>query len=211
MTKILVKTKYGTHLILPYNLLKDTKPCILTATNKTQYFINILKEYYADTIDYTKLKYIENRQKIKLICPLHGEYSKHASCKIQEFSCPKCFELNGFRLSYWKNIKPLQSGVLYILQCRNDAEQFIKIGITTCNTIQERYPTTTSLPYNYKLIKILKSIDKDFIWNLEKRLLKITKPFAYKPLIKFSGATECRDIKSKADILKLLENEKLIS
>lgn len=39
-----------------------------------QQFIDSCKEIHADFYDYSETKYIKARDKIKIICPVHGEF-----------------------------------------------------------------------------------------------------------------------------------------
>lgn len=45
----------------------------------------------------------------------------------------------------------------------------------------------------------------DFIWNLEKRLLKISEKYKYRPKLSFAGETECFS-KIPKEVYKLLDS-----
>ena len=54
-------------------------------------FINQAKNIHGDKYDYSKVEYINNKTKVCIICPEHGEFwqrpDKHLFCKR---GCPKC-------------------------------------------------------------------------------------------------------------------------
>lgn len=64
---------------------------------KEQFIINS-KLKHGDKYDYSKVEYIDNRTKVIIICPVHGEFyqapSSHAS---QGHGCPRCRESTGER------------------------------------------------------------------------------------------------------------------
>ena len=70
----------------------------MNQTSKTLEFIEKAKAVHGDKYDYSKVEYINNKTKICIICPEHGEfwqipkdhYGKHAGC-------PKCGILNAKR------------------------------------------------------------------------------------------------------------------
>ena len=48
------------------------------------------------------------------------------------------------------------------------------------------------MPYNYEIVKLIKSKNLEYIWDLEKRFGRSKKNNIYKPKIKFCGSkTEC--------------------
>lgn len=115
-------------------------------------------------------------------------------CKL----CSKC----GFNKSNWikycneKNKKP----IIYIIKCFNEKEIFIKIGRTTKSI---KYRFSGNIPYNYKIIKTIEG-DSKFIYEEEIRLHRLFKKYSYKPILNFSGETECFNIK----ILNKIQNDK---
>lgn len=63
------------------------------STNKDKNFINFLKrarEIHGDKYDYSKVEYINNRTKICIICPEHGEFWQTPHDHLDKCKCPKC-------------------------------------------------------------------------------------------------------------------------
>lgn len=82
------------------------------------------------------------------------------------------------------------TGTLYIIECSNDKELFLKVGITS-RTVEARFAYPGSMPYNYKIIKELQG-DAMYIYELEQFIHKNNKYTAYQPRIDFSGSkNEC--------------------
>ena len=56
----------------------------------TDVFINELKTIFGDEYDYSKVNYINNRVKVCIICPEHGEFEMKPLHLIHKHGCPKC-------------------------------------------------------------------------------------------------------------------------
>lgn len=95
-----------------------------------------------------------------------------------------CGKKRGWSKSQWQKLS--KTAILYKVRLYNNKESFIKIGITT-NYIEKRFK---SIPYNYEVIKIIEG-DSGYIFDLENRCKKLFKKYAYQPLIKFKGESEC--------------------
>lgn len=50
------------------------------------------KKVHGDKYDYSKVDYINNVSKIKIICPIHGEFMQLASNHLYRLGCPYCKE-----------------------------------------------------------------------------------------------------------------------
>lgn len=68
------------------------KKRIIKKTNTVEYFITKAKEKYGDTYDYSLVDYINNKVKVKVICPKHGvfEISPGSHIGANGRGCPKC-------------------------------------------------------------------------------------------------------------------------
>jgi len=64
--------------------------------NKLYDFIEKARKVHGDKYDYSKVKYINNKTKVCIICPIHGEFWQTPSVHINNKSnCPKCSYKNG--------------------------------------------------------------------------------------------------------------------
>jgi hypothetical protein len=56
----------------------------------TEQFIEKAKKIHGDKYDYSKVEYINNRTKICIICPIHGEFWQIANSHLQGEGCKEC-------------------------------------------------------------------------------------------------------------------------
>lgn len=94
---------------------------------------------------------------------------------------------------------------LYVIECYDKMEKFIKIGVTS-NSIKKRFSGNKSMPYSYKVIKEVKSYDNETLLYLESMCLDITDSCFYIPMKPFNGSTECRSVSSKKPLLSYLDS-----
>lgn len=202
-SKVLTKTKYGECSFYKKLLLRGVNASVVSAINKTEYFINELKEVYKDRFDYSNTEYISYNKKIKLICKIHGEFEQRSDHLLKGISCPKCgryirkLQLRenpcGWPYSNWENhgnkSKNFDSFKVYIIKCWNDSEEFYKIG-KTFTTIKRRYQSKNEIPYNWTPYKIFIGESRK-ISNLERELKNFNGDNKYLPKIKFYGMYEC--------------------
>lgn len=93
---------------------------------------------------------------------------------------------------------------LYCIKLCNEQETFYKVGVTSRENIFSRL---SSIPYDCELIRAYSHPSSVFIFDLEKKLLKLgTK---YRPLIEFGGSSEC--ISEIDPVLDYLESLNWIS
>jgi hypothetical protein len=86
-TRVLVKTNYGLCEALPQNLLKGFIPTIQSAINPTEYFINQAKEIHGNKYDYSLVKYINVKTKVRIICPVFGEFFQFPDSHLRKRIC----------------------------------------------------------------------------------------------------------------------------
>lgn len=190
--RIEVQDKYGKMSVFSSDIMRGRKLTIGHALNKDQYLVNRFKETHGDKYDYSLVKWDSYITHVKIICPHHGEFEQIAHNHIKGFGCKLCnINLNPHNLSEWKQMRPENPGIFYILRCIGNDEYFYKVGIT-CNSIKQRYQSKSEMPYSYEVIKEIVDFDRDRIWNLEKKYLKELKNYHYSPKISFSGSVrEC--------------------
>lgn len=64
--------------------------CAGTQKLTTEEFIARSKQVHNSKYDYSQVKYINNHSKIKIICPIHGEFWQMALNHMKGCGCPKC-------------------------------------------------------------------------------------------------------------------------
>ena len=64
-------------------------------TFSTEQFIEKAKQIHKDYYDYSKVNYINKRQKVLIICPIHGEFWQEAGHHMQGHGCPRCNQSKG--------------------------------------------------------------------------------------------------------------------
>ena len=125
---------------------------------------------------------------LKIYCKNHKEFFyQKAISHSSGHGCPQCnWDFSNFRKSNWVKKAKNKEGVFYIIKCWNKNEEFFKFGITF-NSVKNRYKSEKEMPYNFEIVKEVKSYDLEYIWKLEKRFGRFKKKQHYKPLIKFGG------------------------
>ena len=54
-------------------------------------FIEKAKAIHGDRYDYSKVEYSNNRTKVCIICPVHGEFWQTPHTHLQGCGCPACY------------------------------------------------------------------------------------------------------------------------
>lgn len=94
---IILKDKYGLLRVLPSNLIKGKTPTIQSAINKTKYWVNMILERFGDRYDYSSVQYINNSNKVIIICKKHGEFLQSPQKHLSGEGCPTCAYENASR------------------------------------------------------------------------------------------------------------------
>lgn len=89
-TKILVRNKYGVCSVTPDKILQGRTPSIMSAVDKSSYFTNKAIEVHGNKYDYSKVEYINNKTKVCIICPIHGEFWQTPDCHLANKGCVEC-------------------------------------------------------------------------------------------------------------------------
>lgn len=59
-------------------------------TTTTEAFVKKAKEVHGDKYDYSKVEYKNHNAKVRIICPIHGEFEQVAGTHLAGCGCPKC-------------------------------------------------------------------------------------------------------------------------
>lgn len=183
-TKILVKcNKCGLEFeVRPDNHLNKKSGCPKCNKQspfkkKTMDFIKELKEIYGDKYDYSKVEYINNKTKVCIICPKHGEFWQTPSHLLHGISCTKCsnnyrptkdellmilkkkYPTYDFNLSNYKKTKD----VICVID-ENKCEHFVSIPTLLKKNWKRGHVTSTS----YLIYKLREKFRDDYDYSLVK-------------------------------------------
>jgi hypothetical protein len=90
---IIICPIHGEFLQAPYNHKKGhgCQECVNRKKLTTEEFIKRARIIHGDKYDYSESLYESAHKKIKIICPIHGQFSQTASSHINtKCGCPKC-------------------------------------------------------------------------------------------------------------------------
>ena len=82
-------------------------------------FIAKAKEVHGDKYDYSKVKYINSKTKICIVCPKHGEFWQFPSRHLKQYGCKIC--------SYENSTKTLESFIEQARKIHGDKYDYSKI------------------------------------------------------------------------------------
>ena len=162
-------------------------------TMKLKDFINLSNLKHNNKYTYKNTIYINSSKKIEITCKEHGNFYQTPSSHLSGNGCPLCaknntgWTLTNFRNACQKNLNT--TGILYIIRCFNETEEFYKIGITS-RTVKVRFHNKTLMPYSYEIIQEIVDVS-DNVWKMEKILHKLYKKYQYTPSTYFAGNLEC--------------------
>lgn len=184
------------YLVKPESLLQGRHPSIRTAINKNKAFKIKAKLVHGNRYDYSKIEYIGDKKKVKIICNIHGEFWQQPNNHItQHQGCPLCTKSRGWSKSQWLKFTENKQCRFYIIECYDNNERFIKCGISS-NSVEKRFQSKKEMPYNYKIITNLECSGEE-CWNKEQDYLKKYKKDNYIPKLNFKGFKECFNINIK--------------
>lgn len=95
---IITCKKHGDFLVLPLNILQHSSGCPICSKEKKsksksmakESFIKRAKKIHNNKYSYVFSNYINNKTKIKIICPIHGEFEQLPNNHLKGCGCPKC-------------------------------------------------------------------------------------------------------------------------
>ena len=191
-----------------HNMGSGCKQCAIieraiSISLNTEQFIKKAKQVHGDKYDYSLVEYTHTHAKVKIICPLHGEFEQMPSAHCNGHGCKKCNK-GGWRFSDWYNCakrsKHFDSFKIYFIKCYDEDEVFYKIG-NTYNKIDRRFESR--LPYQYEVLNTKEVSDINdregarMIYDMEKRFKRMNESNKYFPKKKFGGMNECFSDKIK--------------
>lgn len=205
---------HGTITIKAVNHLHSEHGCpqcgqkarVASKTKSLEQFMEEANNCHNGKYDYSKTKYKGDKYSIDIICPTHGVFTQNASSHLQSRGCPKCAmdkrtaaasaNPTGWGYSDWETAgrtsKWFDSYKVYIIECWNDTEHFIKVGRTFMK-VSKRFDCHKSMPYEYKVLEIIEGTPR-YICEAEKKLQDLNTDIKYTPAIDFKGKQECFNI-----------------
>ena len=220
-TKIkIVCKRHGVFEQTPYAHAKGANcyHCAINEHPNLQYkdsglIIDEFKKIHGDKYNYQKVEYKGAFSKVTIVCKEHGEFKQTPHSHKQGRGCPVCGDLLKFtytKLKYIESCNRNNNGMssLYVIQLYSENEIFFKVGITKTTT-KHRFRKLKE--YQFNDVYVITGY-AGFVFDLEKRLHSLLRPFRYQPSKHFHGHTECfsKIPKEVEKLLKTLENSKQI-
>lgn len=192
--KIEVDTIFGKCKVKAENLWrKGNKSSILSAVNKTNFFINQAKSIHSNNYKYDKTIYINSITKVIITCKEHGDIEITPNSHLQGRGCRECSDaiVSSWNCDNWVSTanksNKFDSFKLYIVKLFDNKEEFYKVGIT----FQKMLNRMDKIPYNYKLISCIEDTPEQLLIK-EKQIKDNNTKNRYFPNKKFGGSKyEC--------------------
>ena len=155
-------------------------------------------EVHSGKYKYPLQIYKNNKQKLKIECPIHGYFQQVCEYHLSGCGCQKCGKegrrankggYNSTIIERHKNEYKKLPCKLYFIKMSNEKETFYKIGITVESSLKKRISNMSS-KYKKEVIEVIEDNLYDCFYA-EKDILVIFKKFKYTPKERFSGRTEC--------------------
>lgn len=186
----------------------------LQCHNKNK-FVELATKKHGSIYDYSKVVYVNNIIKVKIMCSIHGEFEQTPEHHKKGHGCRECANIKiadasrrnsyGWSLTEWKKkIKETQDATprIYVLKCFNETETFIKVGITM-RSLEKRYKGDSEMPYKYKVLLDVEA-SPELVFKTEKLTQKEFKKEQYTPSLLFCGRSESLSINAETEILKFV-------
>lgn len=157
----------------------------------TEQIIQESKEIWGeDRWDYSKFVYKGKQSKSTFICNnCETEFKQLVFVHLDKNNgCPNCQTKHGWKRTDWINYCNsinCKYPIVYIMSCKQENEEFIKIGFSS--KVERRL---RDIPYETNLLNSI--IGKPgAVYDLEHKLHRIFKQYRYQPQNNFKGETEC--------------------
>lgn len=84
--------KHGEWWVTPNNFLRGSEcpECYGTPKYSNEEFIKKARKVHGNKYDYSLVEYDGNKKKVRIICPVHGEFSQSAASHMKGSGCPIC-------------------------------------------------------------------------------------------------------------------------
>jgi len=172
-------------------------------SNTKEFVEKAVTKYGEKDFSFDKTDYKSAIEEVVITCNKHLlDFKQSPNRFLNGSTCPKCQYNKNDNFHTYK--KKRNKSILYIIECWDENERFIKIGVTS-RTVKSRFKDNFDMPYNYKVLKEFQYANIDTPFGMETKLLSFTKPSKYFPKMKFSGVTESRNLNIKKPLLEYFD------
>lgn len=176
---------------------------IRVRSNTTEFLEKAFLKYGKEKYSFNKTIYETATSNVIITCKTHGDFEQTPNRFLNGQICPKCTYKES--TSNFHTLKKRRNNsIFYIIECYNDNERFIKLGVTS-RSVKARFRDSYDMPYNYNILREFRYANIDAPDAIETQLLKFTKSAIYVPKINFNGRTETRDISIKEAVVELFD------
>jgi hypothetical protein len=172
-------------------------------SNTTEFIEKAISKYGTEMYSFDKTIYNTATENVTITCNKHGDFEQTPNRFLNGQVCLKCTYKENTS-NYHTLKKRRNNSIFYIIECFNENESFIKMGVTS-RSIKVRFRDSYDMPYNYKVLREFRYANIEASDALETQLLKFTKSATYLPNLKFNGQTEARNINIKNSLLDLFD------
>lgn len=164
------------------------------------------KSAHGEKYDYSKVEYTQNKTKVCIVCPDHGEFWQTPNNHLfAEYGCPLCAgkESGGWGKSngFYKTNKPSN---LYLIEMTGGDEKFLKVGLSK-NVRTRHQCIEKESGYTIKVLKIDEGPARE-LYDVEYRILSEMGFQKYKPQNYFAGISECFSYREREEIEEEMGN-----
>ena len=173
-------------------------------SNTTEFIEKAVLKYGKEKYSFDKTVYETATSNVTITCNKHGDFEQTPNRFLNGQVCLKCTYKENTK-NYHELKKRRNNSIFYIIECFNDEERFIKLGVTSRN-INVRFKDNYDMPYNYEILREFKYANITASDAIETELLKLTKSAIYTPKLKFSGQFEARNLNIKKEVLDAFDS-----
>lgn len=166
------------------------------------------KEVHGDFYDYSLVDLNGVREKVEIICPIHGKFSQVAYAHYIGSGCPECG--NERTQNLLKNHHSNNQGgyygtsktsFLYLMEINNE---FLKIGVSK-NPINRKRAISSEIMGEVKILYVI-SGQANKLFEFEQITLKDKKLKRHIPKLEFAGKYECFKLGEEEIIMDNMKN-----
>ena len=135
-TKVcIICPKHGEFWQTPYKHINRKQGCPMCIGRYMgiEQFIEEAKKVHGDKYDYSKVEYKTKNEKIRIICPEHGEFWQSLKSHLNGCGCPKCGKIQAARARSNTMRMKLNEFIKRAREIHGDKYNYSKVKFTTTN------------------------------------------------------------------------------